>query len=120
MQNNLEDRNKILELEEKIENLNSDLNEKNFILNQTKEYLFLLQSENEKLNKIKNEYSEELNKFNKLNKDYENRIKVLENKNATLKHDNENLEKEINIMKSTVSWKITKPLRWLKSLLRNH
>lgn len=43
--------------------------------------------------------------------------KQLKEKNKKLKKENENLKEELKIIKSTVSWKVTKPLRAVKKEL---
>ncbi len=71
--------------DEIIDDLKSQLDEKEFIINTTKEYLFVLEYE-------------------------------LENKNKEIR-SLKKYKKENQLLKSTFSWKITKPLRWIKKLL---
>ena len=72
--------------EEIIDHLKSKLDEKELIIDRTKEYLFVL--EHELINK--NQEIKSLKKYKKENK----------------------------ALKSTISWKITKPLRWISNLLK--
>ena len=69
--------------QKEIDDLKKTLNEEKKISMLTKEYLFYLESQ-----------------INKNNTEIKN-----------LKKNNKKLVNEINIMKSTLSWKITKPLR---------
>lgn len=84
--------------------MNDDLKfkEQEKIINKTKEFLFILENQNE-LNK---------KKIESLNKQLEAKNKQIKE----LKKSNNNLLKENKTIKSTFSWKITKPLRWLKNL----
>ena len=72
--------------EEIIDHLKSKLDEKELIIDRTKEYLFVLEHELIK----KNQEIKSLKKYKKENK----------------------------ALKSTISWKITKPLRWISNLLK--
>ena len=75
---------------EELEELNSKIKEQEVILMHTKEYLFGLQS---------------------LNRDKEKSIKKLKDYNKVLKD-------ELELYKSSTSWKITKPLRTLTNFFK--
>ncbi len=107
-----------LELEDKNKKLNEMLEEKEKIIQSTKEYLFVLEVENQKINDNFNEYKRSSKKeIKKLKKDYK-KINKLKNKYEKKIKKQENtinkLKMEIDMIKSTFSWKITKPLRWIK------
>ena len=83
-------------------NDDSKYKEQEKVIKQTKEFLFILENQNElKNNEIKS-LKKQLNSKNQ---------QIME-----LKKSNNDLLKENEIIKSTISWKITKPLRRLKNL----
>ena len=96
-----------------IEKLENQLKEKEIIAEKNKEYLFVLEHQM----KVKNERIDGLTyKCNKLEKENK-QVKNLKNEINSLKNKNNQLSNELKIMKSTVSWKITKPIRKIKKLL---
>ena len=98
---------KVNTYESEIKKLNSELHEKEIIAEKTKEYLFILDNQlNVKEKQIK-----------RLTEDYNKQINKLKKEANTLKKENKKLSNEIEILKSTVSWKATKPLRKVKKLL---
>lgn len=136
-----DDNKKILYLENEIKRLNSDLDKQNDVVEKTKEYLFILEYENvkkqDKLYSVEKDYINKLNeqvaihndeikeqkkKNDKLiidlKKNYENKINRLEKDNKKLHKEISQRKNEIFMLKSTFSWKITKPLRKLKNLIR--
>ena len=56
-----------------------------------------------------------IEKLKKQNEKLKNKNKKLKKKNDKLKKDNERINDELNLMKSTKSWKMTKPLRNINS-----
>ena len=136
-----DDNKKILYMENEIKRLNSDLDKQNDVVEKTKEYLFILEYENakkqDKLYSVEKDYINKLNeqvaihndeikeqkkKNDKLiidlKKNYENKINRLEKDNKKLHEEISQRKNEISMLKSTFSWKITKPLRKLKNLIR--
>lgn len=136
-----DDNKKILYMENEIKRLNSDLDKQNDVVEKTKEYLFILEYENakkqDKLYSVEKDYINKLNeqvaihndeikeqkkKNDKLiidlKKNYENKINRLEKDNKKLHKEISQRKNEIFMLKSTFSWKITKPLRKLKNLIR--
>ncbi len=80
------------------------LREQEKIIKQTKEFLFILENQNER-NKI------EIASLKKQLKLKDKQINELNNSNKKLSNENK-------AIKSTISWKITKPLRWFKKLYK--
>lgn len=136
-----DDNKKILYLENEIKRLNSDLDKQNDVVEKTKEYLFILEYENakkqDKLYSVEKDYINKLNEqvaihndeikeqkkkndklITDLKKNYENKINRLEKDNKKLHEEISQRKNEISMLKSTFSWKITKPLRKLKNLIR--
>ena len=116
--------NKIMSMENEIKKLKFELDKQNKIVERTKEYLFILENENEKktieIKRIETDFTTQLNKQEEFhnnevnilkieNNNYKNEIKLLEK-------ENEDLKNEIELLKSTLSWKITTPLLKLKNL----
>ena len=87
----------------KIENLTKD---KLHLINHRDELIEINETHRKENIKLKQEKT-------KLKKDN----KQLKEKNKKLKKENENLKEELKIIKSTVSWKVTKPLRAVKKEL---
>ena len=97
-----------------IKKLKSQLQEMDAVADKTKEYLFVLENQiNEKDKYIKTlkDKCDDLEKRNNFNN------QNLKNEVYSLKNKNKKLSDEIRVMKSTVSWKVTKPLRKVKKLL---
>lgn len=136
-----DDNKKILYMENEIKRLNSDLDKQNDVVEKTKEYLFILEYENakkqDKLYSVEKDYINKLNEqvaihndeikeqkkkndklITDLKKNYENKINRLEKDNKKLHEEISQRKNEISMLKSTFSWKITKPLRKLKNLIR--
>ena len=136
-----DDNKKILYMENEIKRLNSDLDKQNDVVEKTKEYLFILEYENakkqDKLYSVEKDYIIKLNEqvaihndeikeqkkkndklITDLKKNYENKINRLEKDNKKLHEEISQRKNEISMLKSTFSWKITKPLRKLKNLIR--
>ena len=136
-----DDNKKILDMENEIKRLNSDLDKQNDVVEKTKEYLFILEYENakkqDKLYSVEKDYINKLNEqvtihndeikeqkkkndklITDLKKNYENKINRLEKDNKKLHEEISQRKNEISMLKSTFSWKITKPLRKLKNLIR--
>ena len=75
---------------------------------------------NQEINSLKNDKSKLNKQKNKLKKDIDKLKKQkakLQDNNKKLKEKNSDLRSELKIMKSTVSWKVTKPLRTVKKEL---
>ena len=136
-----DDNKKIIYKENEIKRLNSDLDKQNDVVEKTKEYLFILEYENakkqDKLYSVEKDYINKLNEqvaihndeikeqkkkndklITDLKKNYENKINRLEKDNKKLHEEISQRKNEISMLKSTFSWKITKPLRKLKNLIR--
>ena len=107
-------------LENQVLNLNAQLEEKDQIIKSTKEYLLALESENKRINRDYNNYKREsvvkIKNLKKDNKKLKNNNNKINKKLKKIQEKNKELNKEISIIKSTFSWKITKPLRWFKRL----
>lgn len=107
-----------LTLEDEILNLTTQLEEKELIIKSTKEYLLALESENKRINRDYNNYKRESNakikNLKKNNKKLKKNNKKADKKIEKMQIKNKELKNEISIIKSTFSWKITRPLRWLK------
>ena len=97
-------RDKLLENEKIIEDLEVQLDELKFVSNNTKEYLFVLESQINEKNK----------KINSLKKDIKKKNKELK----SLKKDLKKVKNENKELKSSTSWKITSPLRKLFRIFR--
>ena len=90
--------------EEYFNKLNSKLNEKDIILNRNIEYSFILEQE---INTLKQKINTKEQKV----KDLKQEIKTKEKTIAKLKNENK-------LIKSTISWRITKPLRHISKLIK--
>ena len=105
-------------LEDEILNLTTQLEEKDLIIKSTKEYLLALESENKRINRDYNNYKREsvvkIKNLKKDNKKLKNNNKKINKKLKKIQKKNKELKNEISLIKSTFSWKITRPLRWLK------
>ena len=95
---------KHLENKKIIEDLEVQLDELKFVSNNTKEYLFVLESQ---INKKKK-------KINSLKKDIKKKNKELK----SLKKDLKKVKNENKELKLSTSWKITSPLRKLFRIFR--
>ena len=89
---------------EYLNRMNSTLSEKDIILNRNIEYAFTLEQEMIALKQEINSKEQELNSLKQ-------EIKTKEKTIAQLKDENE-------LFKSTISWRITKPLRYIGKLIR--
>ena len=89
---------------EYLNRMNSTLSEKDIILNRNIEYAFTLEQERSALKQEINSKEQELNSLKQ-------EIKTKEKTIAQLKDENE-------LFKSTISWRITKPLRYIGKLIR--
>lgn len=96
--------NNVSENDKKINDLEKQLDELKFISETTKEYLFILEKENNEKNK----------KINSLQKNIKKKNKQIK----SLKRDYKKIKKENNILKSSNSWKITYPMRKLFNLFK--
>ena len=90
--------------EEYFEKLKSKLNEKDMILNRNIEYSFILEQE---LNTLKQKINTKEQEIKALNQN----IKTKENTISKLKN-------EKKLIKSTISWRITKPLRYISKIIK--
>lgn len=87
-----------------MDNNDMKFREQEKIIKQTKEFLFILENQNER-NKI------EIASLKK-------QLKLKDKQFNELKNSNKKLSNENKAIKSTISWKITKPLRWFKKLFK--
>jgi len=76
-----------------------------------------LKNNKSKLNKQKNKLKKDIDKLKKQKAKLQDNNKKLKEKNSDLRSKNKDLKEELKIMKSTVSWKVTKPLRTVKKEL---
>ena len=97
--------------EEYFNELNSMLNEKNIILNRNIEYSFILEQEINTLKQKINTQKQKINTKEQKVKDLKQEIKTKEKTIAKLKNENK-------LIKSTISWRITKPLRYISKLIK--
>ena len=107
---------KINDYESEIKKLKSQLDEKDIIAEKTKEYMFVLENQIHEKDKWIRTLTEKCNNLEAGNTSG-SEIKNLKNEIASLKKQNKQLSDELRIMKSTVSWKVTKPLRKVKKSL---
>lgn len=108
---------KIDTYESEIKELKSQLDEKDVIAEKTKEYLFVLENQIHEKDQWINTLTDKCSNLEK-SKSSNNEINNLKNEISSLKKQNKQLSDELRIMKSTVSWKITKPLRKLKKIIK--
>lgn len=76
-------------------------------------------AETKKLNQ-KNYYEGLLNEKNMIAEACHEKVKMLEQQNKELSDQNEDLQKQIDMLYNTISWKITKPLRMIKKKTGEH
>ncbi len=98
-------------MEEYLNELESKLNEKDIILNRNIEYCFILEKEINKLKKETKTLKQKVNKKEQEVKTLQQNIKNNEKTISKIKNDNE-------LIKSTISWRITKPLRYISKLIK--
>lgn len=94
------------ENEEYLNELDLKLNEKDIILNRNIEYCFILEQE---INKLKKETKALKQKINTKEQEVNKLQQKINNNEKTLSK----IKKENELIKSTISWRITKPLRYI-------
>lgn len=99
------------ENEEYLNELDLKLNERDIILNRNIEYCFILEQEINKLKKETKTLKQKVNKKEQEVKTLQQNIKNNEKTISKIKNDNK-------LIKSTISWRITKPLRYISKLIK--
>lgn len=100
-----------IEKEEYLKELDLKLSEKDMILNRNIEYSFILEQEISTLKKETNTLNQIINSKEQEVKTLKQKIKAKEKTISKFKNENE-------LIKSTISWRITKPLRYIRKLIK--
>ena len=106
--------------EEYFNKLNSMLNEKDIILNRNIEYSFILEQEINTLKRKINTKEQETKTLKQKINTKEQETKTLKQKINTKEQEKtiSKLKNENKLIKSTISWRITKPLRYISKLIK--
>ena len=114
-----------IEKEEYLKELDLKLSEKDMILNRNIEYSFILEQEISTLKKETNTLNQIINSKEQEVKTLKQKINSKEQEVKTLKQKIKAKEKTISkfkneneLIKSTISWRITKPLRYIRKLIK--
>ncbi len=103
---------------EYLNRMNSTLSEKDIILNRNIEYAFTLEQERSALKQEINSKEQELNSLKQEINSKEQELNSLKQEIKTKEKTIAQLKDENELFKSTISWRITKPLRYIGKLIR--